>query len=367
MNILPHKSWHVRTKANIARVRKDEAKAAEEEKERQRRIELAESEARTAHLREKAKEKFNRHNTQDKKQDDTTIADEDKPIAYPPHEHVNLFRDVEEGTDGFKKTNEDREKEDKETREKYEKSIGYLTYLGQDTQVTSWYQGKRIRDEIDTINACKEVVGDDEESQLKDKLRHDPLTLIQTAVGVQKTSKEITSQTTSVDYCISKQNSKESEKKQRRVDRKNKEDSKDSEKRKRSVDRKERGKKRKRNDSCSASSGSSSYSYKRRKSHHKKHKHKNSSKRQKRREQKLIKSSSESDSDEEEKKKQLLKLREERLKREREEKARAEKLLAKLRGEKIPDETAGEEKGENRRRQKYNSQYNPDIAKQNKD
>lgn len=116
MNILPKKSWHVRNKNNIERVRRDEQKAAEEEKERQKRIAIAESEARTELLRQKSRQ---HHNS------DLTL-----PASSSSQRHINFFEDLEQGTKLGGK-NVEHEEEKRLEKEKQEKAIGLLTYLGQ--------------------------------------------------------------------------------------------------------------------------------------------------------------------------------------------------------------------------------------------
>ncbi|KAI7806523.1 leukocyte receptor cluster member 1 [Triplophysa rosa] len=147
MNILPKKSWHVRNKDNIARVRRDEAGAAEEEREIKRRIERAEQEARTDYLRKKARGALPHEETEDEETAQTSRGAREI-------EHLNLFP-IEDSAE--KKGNAEYLKEKKEDKEKQERAIGLLVSLGPapGTEATPWY----LKDRKDR----------EEESDKKDK------------------------------------------------------------------------------------------------------------------------------------------------------------------------------------------------------
>ncbi|XP_034183749.2 leukocyte receptor cluster member 1 homolog [Osmia lignaria lignaria] len=293
MNILPKKRWHVRTKENIARVRRDEAKAAEEEKIRQERIRKAETEARINFLREKARTKY----------DGRTETSKTEIEAHTSElEHVNFFADLEQGKVDYSKPNIEHEREKKEEREKYEKQIGYLTYLGQDTNEATgkknWYEElpQRLTDTEKNV-----------EIEVKKKALDDPIHDIRKYLNLMgATSTEKASKPTS-----------------------------DPVKRKRDVSEE--------TDSDTNEDDGSS----------KKRKHKRSRKSKK--DKRKYKEKPNVD---------IEKLRTERLLREQSEKLRTEALLAKLRGDPVPAVTP-ETPPKTVIKQKYNSQFFPEIARQN--
>ncbi|XP_048186173.1 leukocyte receptor cluster member 1 [Perognathus longimembris pacificus] len=132
MNILPKKSWHVRNKDNVARVRRDEAQAREEEKERERRVLLAQQEARTEFLRKKARS----HSTLP----ELEAAEAGVRSSGP----VDLFRELLEEGKGVTRGNKEYEEEKRQEKERQEKALGILTYLGQSAAEAQtqppWYQ-----------------------------------------------------------------------------------------------------------------------------------------------------------------------------------------------------------------------------------
>ncbi|XP_039100136.1 leukocyte receptor cluster member 1 [Hyaena hyaena] len=132
MNILPKKSWHVRNKDNVARVRRDEAQAREEEKERERRVLLAQQEARTEFLRKKAR-----------RQNSLPELEAAEAAALTPGP-VDLFRELLEEGKGVTRGNKEYEEEKRQEKERQEKALGILTYLGQSAAEAQtqppWYQ-----------------------------------------------------------------------------------------------------------------------------------------------------------------------------------------------------------------------------------
>lgn len=140
MNILPKKRWHVRTKDNVARVRRDEAQAAAEEKSRLERAALAEQEARTRLLRERASSKKSAEVSGFYK----PVEEDKDPLGVEASSgHVNFFAELEEQERTFG-SNKEHENEKRLEKEAEERKIGLLKYLGEGSseymKEVPWYK-----------------------------------------------------------------------------------------------------------------------------------------------------------------------------------------------------------------------------------
>ncbi|THD20643.1 Leukocyte receptor cluster member 1 [Fasciola hepatica] len=154
MNILPKKRWHVRTKENIARVRKDEAEFEEKKLQDEFRSLIADQEARTEALRKHSRSSLG------------------VPSGHTIEKHSVLLSDR---STSLIQGNKEYEAEKKSEKEAAEKSIGLLTYLGQSLVDSGgqkpWYDlhPKRLRKDEEEKLKTKE------EWEAKKKLRADPL------------------------------------------------------------------------------------------------------------------------------------------------------------------------------------------------
>ncbi|OZC12785.1 hypothetical protein X798_00419 [Onchocerca flexuosa] len=138
MNILPKKKWHVRTKENVARVRRDQKKAKEQEEAMIARAQLAEQEYKVNLLRQNAERVEMIHAAGKSGADDNNE-------RFTSSEHVNLFADLEtEYRKNLGGRNQEYELEKKKEQEEYEKKVGILQYLGQGsselTKEKPWYE-----------------------------------------------------------------------------------------------------------------------------------------------------------------------------------------------------------------------------------
>lgn len=103
LKLLPHKSWHVYNQENVARVRRDEARAQQEQEQTEDRAFKADAEARLDRLRNKSAGKKRRRDQQDEgeKELDRQLAgkgrgrdtgEADDPEGGEPHAQAIIVR-----------------------------------------------------------------------------------------------------------------------------------------------------------------------------------------------------------------------------------------------------------------------------------
>jgi len=363
--ILPKKQWHVRNQDNIDRVRRDEAKAAAEEADRESRRQLAEREARVRLLRERARGRLDGPGAEaveavvgplpPEKELAEVTSDMVTSDVTEASGHINFFQDAEKGEDKVT-TNAEHEAEKKKEQEEYEKKVGYLVKLGQDTEEldggTAWWKkaaGSRLLEP--TPSQLKATAtGSLAAVRAKQTEFLDPLNSVRKYLGCEGVRLTMKSHQKMIEEKERKALDFDDVKDIKKVEKKHK-----KKERKRSRSR-SRGKKRKRSKS--------------RESRQKKKKSKDKKSKKKRRRRSSSSSSdsdSSSDGDSAEKKaiakKNLEKLRRERLERERAERQKADRLVF---GECEEDKKKKQEEEEKEKKQRYSSQFNPDLAKQNK-
>ncbi|KAH8555441.1 hypothetical protein BGW37DRAFT_477236 [Umbelopsis sp. PMI_123] len=186
MNILPHKSWHVYNKSNVEKVRKDEAKAKEEEDKKLERQQLADREARLKMLRDRANQRLGV---------DSADADSSKDMTSKIEaKHINFWEELESGNIDPGGPNPEAAAEQQAEREKWEKQI--TMYLAKEARGPApWYAAaKRIPDDKQDDKAFDEAfrkLKDPKEKQkalkkrkreIRDIEREDPLSVIRTSL-----------------------------------------------------------------------------------------------------------------------------------------------------------------------------------------
>lgn len=311
-------------------------------------------------------------------------------------EHVNFFADLEAG-ETTQNTNKERENEQKAEQEEYEKKMGILTYLGQDsnelTGQRSWWERLPEKRATHVLEETDEKALELKNSKFKGLL--DPLNDIRKYLGcsgVQKYMREKVpsssrpeekshkrkrdSSSSSSDSSLSSSSNSSSDSDEKSKSKIEKRPSKRSKKSKKKKHKRDSSKSKRR--SSSKSKKSSSQKTKKRKKEKKRSKnHKKHKATSEPFDSPLSEAGNGSlaNEDETEFKKQrqlkmneMEKLRVERLLREKRERARANKLLFAEDSEQSKQPTSSSPVDLHARKEprKYNSQFNPDAARQNK-